>query len=383
MSLLNIHTVALDAALAFTSRSQQEHFTHCMLTLLERGYQLRLFSSNPKQTLVAEDFSHPQLEWLKTTASPTQLDLARYPELQGENCLWLTNHPHWCALASTMAGQLVTLGEADDAVEAENATTAASKSKAEAAKRSLKTLPSLPALKLSRMWEVNALLDPNGWVMEDALVCIRQAAAMRQQTGKQRPILVGIGGPPASRVTELTHLLYQKLMESEFALCEMLDLSAILPSIESTLTQQVPMDGWQHEASGNWLLEEVLKPLQQQRQIHVASRPQQLHPRWEIPFPLFFCAESVILLSGELLFASALNPWLDVRILLQASNLELTRRLYELPENETFDARFTDSFTNSEGKVYQRYLASTHINQTADLRVDSSHHRVFRRVFPS
>jgi hypothetical protein len=145
--------------------------------------------------------------------------------------------------------------------------------------------------------------------------------------------------------------------------------------------QEAPLTGagglWIDDAARNWVLSSILQPLSAGRRIYVESMPEHLPPEFAGHFPLFVTEDSVLLVLGEMLFAPPVVDLLDLRVLLDVSPAETTRRLYEIPRHEAFDAKFEAQYLAHEGRLYNEYLQRFDVLRRIDCHIDANHPGAF------
>ncbi|HUJ73653.1 MAG TPA: hypothetical protein VL359_02300, partial [bacterium] len=95
-------------------------------------------------------------------------------------------------------------------------------------------------------------------------------------------------------------------------------------------------------------------------------------------FPLFISEESVVLVLGEMLFVPPVRELLHLAVLVEVTPGETARRLFELPEHEPFDPKFTTQYMEKEGARYRGYLERNAVREGADLHVDGNVPLAFR-----
>jgi hypothetical protein len=81
----------------------------------------------------------------------------------------------------------------------------------------------------------------------------------------------------------------------------------------------------------------------------------------------------VLLIFSDTLFSSPLFDALHLSLVLEVSPEESTRRLYEIPPDESFDPKFTKQYLEREGKLYRKYLKENRVLERAALRIDADH----------
>jgi hypothetical protein len=348
IDLKRIRAVALDIAGANQSHERQDELSEFIWHLLERHYRMYLFNSNSEQELAGEDFSHPRLAFLREEMPPSQATLERHAELRTPATLWITDEPRlqaWLRAAGLPFMYLQHEGP-----------------------------PRPGGQRLVHLSELTALLDPSGLLLRDLSAMVADVRRFRPQGA----LLVGVGGPPQSGFQQFALDLRGRLHDAGHELVELLDLSSLMRSTETLLEDGPGASGpWVSAEAGRWLREAVLAPLREGRAVYVEQRPALLPADFGAHFPLYISEASVVLLFAELLFATEVAEALDLSILLEVSPEETTRRLYEIPDGERFDAKFTAQYLSREGRIYQDYLQRNRVRERASVRVDADHPGAF------
>lgn len=346
LDLKTIRTVALDISGVNADHETQDETAELVWHLLQRGYQVYLFSTNEKEDLATEDFQHPRLAFLNEEMPPGSALLSRYPELEASTTLWVTEDAHlqdWIRQGDMPFASLAEPPEGSGGT------------------------------RIPRWSELVALLDPTAFALDE----IAAILAEQRHHKPGRPLLVGVGGPPLSGYQDFAVSLRNRLQSEDLPLVELMDLSTLLRSTDALLGEPDRASPWISPEVGRWVVDEVLEPLRAGRRVFVEHRPEVLPRDFDPHFPLFLSEESVVLVFGELLYTPEVAERLDISILLELDPEEMTRRLYEIPPDQRFDPKFTEQFQSREGRVYGEYLREARMPERASFRVDASRDNVF------
>jgi len=109
----------------------------------------------------------------------------------------------------------------------------------------------------------------------------------------------------------------------------------------------------------------------------VEELPAGFPAEFDANLPLYLGAESIVIVIGGMLFRSGLPDLLDVTVLLEVSDQETTRRIYEIDETE-FDEAFTEQYVSHDGRAYAEYLTRNQVRELATARVNADRPGVFR-----
>lgn len=348
IDLKSIHAVALDVAGSGESYQIQDDLTDLIWSLLTRDYQVYLFSTEKGDGLAAEDFSHPRLVFLTDEMPPSQRDTGLHPDLCHPHTLWVTDDAglqHWIE-ETKMPFIYQQHNHSGNAA----------------------------AMRINRFSELGRLLDPTGLVLADLVQMVSDIRHSREPG----PLLIGISGPPMSGFQQFAIDLRNRLQDSGYELVELMDFSHLLASTEILLEQDAgSRQPWVNPQVESWVRERLLQPLAGREEVYLESPAPELPADFHAHFPFFLSRESILILFSELLFIPIVTEMLDLSVLLEVSDEEVTRRLYEIPAGERFDPKFTEQFLMREGKVYGDYLTNHRVVEQATLRVDANREQAF------
>ena len=348
IDLKQIRSVALDIAISRSSNKSQEETAEFIWSLLQRNYHLVLFSTKEEQKLVEEDFQHPRLSFVNEEMPPSQAILKEHPKLLSSQTLWITDDPQMHAW----------LEEGGNNYSYKNTAKNISRN----------------GMWINHLSELGALLDPTAFVAEGVATMLHDL----RRFNKDKALLVGIGGPPGSGYQEFSINLRVHLQNSGFEIVDLMDLSSLMVDTDGTVSgESIPSAPWLSSDAGTWLQESVFEPLVHGEEVYFEAPPKELSGIFSAHFPLYVSRDSVLLIFSELLFLPPLVDVLDVSLLLEVSPEECTRRLFEIPPNESFDPKFTEQFLEREGKAYQKYLKENKVLEKATLRIDANHPNAF------
>ena len=344
--LKDVTAVALDVADRNQSKEHQETLAELILYLLERSYQVFLWTSRAKDDFGDEEFTHALLTILTEQPPFPQQILADNPVLSTKNVLWVTESAEVQALLTAQDALFCYLQRSSEEAG---------------------------GFKLSSLGELTQLLNPTRELLLKIEACLRE----RQAAKGHAPLLVGIGGPPMSGYPRFALELKQFLEGAGFDLVEMLNLNPLMAHAD----QEAPLKGegslWIDDGAREWLLAQVLRPLGAGHRIYLETMPKQLPADFSGHFPIHVTEESVLLVLGEMLFVPPVTEWLDLRLLLDVAPAEITRRLFEIPRYEPFDAKFEEQYLQHEGRQYSDYLQRFDVVRRIDYRIDANNPDAF------
>jgi len=345
INLKSIRSVVFDVAKHAHSFESQDSYAEFIWNLLIRNYSVYLFSSDPKSSLANENFRHPRLFYiLKGPPLDNEL-LEQHPTLITESTLWVTSNPevlNWVMEQRLPAISIGPMGKHPEGV-----------------------------LKLNRLSELSVLLEPTAILLDE----ISQVVLAQLKERGPRPLLIGVGGPPGSNFQQFVINLRTVLNSAGVALVELLDISSLLRGSDGVLVDPETPGPWVNEALGEWITEAVLTPLAQGKRVFLERGPDTIPEEFSAHFPLFISEESVVLIFAEMLFVPQMTPFLDMTILLELTHDETARRLFEIPEDERFDPKFTALYMKRNGLVYDAYLKASGMVGLASIRVDGNNPR--------
>lgn len=346
--LKRIRCVALDISINRSSSQSQEEVTNFIWSLLQRNYSLILFSTREEQNLDDEDFNHPRLSFVNEEMPPSQATLKNHPNLASAQTLWITDEPQMHAWLEE-GGNKYSYKKTSEFV-------------------------SRNGLRINHLSELGALLDPTKFVVEGVATMLRDLKQFHQ--GKA--LLVGIGGPSESGYQEFSIKLRTHLQDSGFELVDLMDLSLLMVDQDNLSPGEAASSAplWS-SSGGTWFRESVLEPLVQGKEIYFEHPPKEVTGNFSAHFPLYVSRESVLLIFSEMLFSSPLFEALHLSMVLELSPEESTRKLYEIPPDESFDPKFTAQYMEREGKVYKNYLKENSVLERVTLRINADHPNAF------
>ena len=339
----SIKTIALDIAGRNETFERQDALSDLIWLLLEKNYSVFLFSSTDEDDLAAEKFLHPHLTILQEKPLPGEALTSRFPALTTPGTLWVTEDrglQKWIA----EQGFPCAFRKGSAALERRG-------------------------IRYGSLADLGQLLDPSRRVLRDLGHWFRRRGA----GAAGGPRLVGIGGPPLSDFQRFTVDLKGQLETEGLPLVELLDLSSFLKNSEDADGSL----GWRDAAAGEWIVEEVLRPLRDGRRVYVETLPQGIPRDFEPHLPLFLSEVSVVLIFAEMLFTAEIAGLLDVSILLEVSPGETARRLYEIPAGQRFDPKFTAQYLAHDGRPYRDYLLASGVAEKATIRISAEVPQVF------
>ncbi|MCH8841849.1 MAG: hypothetical protein IID61_02625 [SAR324 cluster bacterium] len=339
----SIRSVTIDIAETHGSHDAQDQTAELIWQLLERNYQIYLFTSNQNHDLEQENFQHPDVEFLRISFPPTDITIKRHRDVFAAQNLWVIDDPD--GLRWLRDRDLPYATRWNEPWEGKR------------------------GLRIGSLRELLEVLDPNLIVYRAVETAILDSA--KEKAGGA--LLVGIGGPPLSGYPEFAVELKRQLQSAGLPLVELLDLSSFVLGSETSPQGIEPDAGpiWKDAASGHWLMDRVLLPAKAGRRVYFETAPDFLPLEFEPHFPLFLDKESVVLAFSEMPFVSPLAELFNPRILLEVSSWETTRRIYEM-DDEKFDEQFTRQYLEHEGRLYSEYLETQGVRENARLRIDAN-----------
>lgn len=343
-----VTAVVIDVAAAAGKPESQDAMTDFIWHLLERDYQIYLCSSTTKEgaidPLAEESFSHTRLVWLHGEMPPSGAQTEEYPQLTATTTLWISDDRRIEAWVRQLALPFVSLGRGEASFSGD--------------------------LQLGGWGQLAALLDPGARAVRqlaDAVLAVRRSRPLG-------PTLVGIGGPPESGFEKLAIDMKRVLEDGAVPLVDLLDLASF-PSVGEAkpgIAGVFPSDPGEQ-----WFLDGVLAQLANGEAVYVEEAPAVVPTEFRHHFPLYLSRESVVILLGQALFQRAIRDKLHLAVLVEVAPAEIARRLYEIPEGQSFDPDFTQQYLDRDGRGYEEYLSQNQVGTRADIHVDGSSPRWF------
>ena len=338
MDISTITSISIDLAGRSSTFERQKETSNLILFFLDKGYQIFLFSSNQKEGLEKENFQHPRVTFLNGMLSPESPEFKAHLGLTTPETFWVTDN---VILQSWLAGN-----------GRKFAYSSGSGSFGQ------------QGVKIGSIGDLAALFDSTKRVIDQVATAVDKGF----RTKGRAPYLIGVGGPPLSGYQQFAVNLRRKLEDMGHSLVDLLDLSSVLAGSDSL---GIEPDTWRSAAVGEWVLHELLAPLQAGKRVFVESLPEGVPDDFEAHIPLFLSEESLIVVLGATLFSPPVKALLDFSILFEVSAKETARRLYEIPESQEFDQRFVTQYLDREGRTYKSYLQNHAVADSVEARVDA------------
>jgi hypothetical protein len=343
-----ITAVVVDVAAAAGTPESQDAMTDFVWNLLERDYQIYLCSSTTKEggidPLADNSFAHPRLTWLHGEMTPSSAQTTEYPQLVTPTTLWVSDDRSIETWVRQIGLPFVSVGRGEASFTDD--------------------------LHLSGWGQLAGLLDPGARALRllaDAVLAIRRS----RPSG---PTLVGIGGPPESGFERLAVDLKRVLEDSALPLVDLLDLSSF-PSVgEAKLGEP---SAFPSDPGERWLLDDVLARLANGETVYIENAQPHVPAEFGHHFPLYLSHESVVIVLGQALFQRAIRDKLHLAVLVEVGASETARRMYGIPEGQTFDPDFTRQYLAKDGQGYEEYLKQNQVVSLADIHVDGNSPRWF------
>ncbi len=342
-----VTALVVDVAAAKQSHAQQDALTDFVWHMLERDYQIYLCSSTTKDggpdELRGQSFAHRGLTWLPGAMPPSKAQLGQFPALAAATTLWISDDTAIESWVRQLGLPFVSLGRG--------------------------TASFSDRLQLAGWGELAGLLDPTAQTVRQ----VAEAIAELRRTRPPGPILVGIGGPPASGFESFALELKRTLESGPLTLVDLLDLSGFV-SIGKPRSGGQPAagGGFPRDAGDKWLVERVLHPLAAGEAVYVEQASDVVPEEFRHHFPMYLSPESIVLVLGEAVFQRAIRDLLHLAVLVEVGAAETARRLFEIPDGETFDEAFVEQYLERDGREYNEYLAQNQVIARADLRIDGN-----------
>lgn len=343
-----IKSVAFDIEGRLTSDKSQEEASEFIFSLLERDYQVYLFSTNKDDALDKEFFQHHRLTYLPGDFPPEKATTDKHPDLLLDTTLWVSNNPQFRFWLSQ-----------------KKLSSAIVSNKRETGSFHVQT---------SSLLELAALLDPTGFSLQEIVGAVQK----HRLSSNNKPLMIGIGGPPHSGYQNLVISLRNALQTAEIPLVELLDLSSLMQSVEALIKVGENADVWLCDAIRDWLDKEIATPLAIGNSVYIDTPPSFLPPDFGAHFPLYYSEETVVLVFGEMPFVEPIRSRFHLTVMLEVPAVETTRRLYELPEGEKFEQKFIDMYMLREGKIYSDYMVKNGLPGHMNILLDATCQNAFR-----
>lgn len=343
---IRIASAAIDIARRGSSSEFQEALADVVWSILERGYRVTLWSSDPEDDLSTEDYQHPNLSYEKSSTPYDETQSPSNPELITPTTLWYTEvaeiHEHLRDLKIPFV-----YTESRDSINGGSR---------------------IPSLR-----ELAFLLNPTATLLGG----ISERIADLRAAKRDGALLVGIGGPPHSGYQQFTIDLQHRLQSHGLGIVDLLNFNPVLVHSETESQPADPDGQWVGTAAKQWIQEQILVPLRAGQRVFLERMPEFIPREFGAHLPLFLSEESTILLLAETCFAPEVAACLDLAILLEVSPMETTRRLYEISSGEPFDAKFITQYLEREGKIYSEYHSQLDVEQGVDIRIDANNAKAF------
>ena len=194
------------------------------------------------------------------------------------------------------------------------------------------------------------------------------------------PLTIGIGGPDGCGHSFFVGEMVDVLQDRD-QLIAGLDLTGQL-GLEFSL-KKASQQYWRSTWIRKWVLENVMGAFSRGEEVVVEKEPEALSGYEVSAFPFYLAPEMVLLVWGSTLFLPEFQELIDIRILLDLSEKAATARAFNIDEREDFDPSFIDSYLNSEGAGYARYLKRFGVEAGTDYRIDFDNFHAFRLKSPS
>lgn len=347
MNIDTITSIAMDLAGRNTSFQGQDETSNLIFYLLDKGYNIYLFSSNQNDNLDEETFVHSRVHFVKKPVFATDAEGNAYPEMASETTFWVTDdRPLQSWLAEKQIPFAYTVGKG--------------------------TFGDI-GFKIGSMADLCGLFDASGRVLEQIGKAIN---SLREAKGPV-PFVIGVGGAPLSGFEQFGIDLRGQLGDLGHPLVDIVDLTPFLitsdtsNSSDSGTSRGADPGPWMDPAAGSWVVETVLSPLRAGRRVFVESLPPGIPEIFDAHLPLFLSEESLVVVLGQTLFHPALLEYLDFSILLEISGREATRRAYEIPQSQDFEEHFVTQYMEREGAAYGLYLSTHSVEKSVSARVNA------------
>jgi len=201
-----------------------------------------------------------------------------------------------------------------------------------------------------------------------------------KQNSEQVPLLIGIGGPDECGHSIFVGELLDTL-EGQNMLVSSLDLSQVLGTEFKKNIKNGSLNifsYWRSNEIKNWVMEEVLSPYCNGKQVYIETAPSILKDYELTVFPFFLAPEMILLAWGTTVFLPEFEKFFDLRILLELSEKNAAARMFALDDRENFDQSFIDTYLIKEGKFYSEYLKQNDVVKEIDYRINFDNFNAFR-----
>lgn len=339
--MTGVTAVSIDICNRDTSETYQEALGELILFLLERSYQVFLWSSTKDDDLSKENYDHQQIIILDGAPPFSNYIETKYPIISGKNTAWITEYaPAQKAARSIGAPYFYTSGQ--------------------------KSTPG--GIKIGSLGEITLYLNPLTKLLRE----IESAIRAKQDARAYAPVIVGIGGPPQSGYQQFSLDIKQFFEADGHELVELLNLNPLVAHADQDAPIRDDSPFWVHEGAREWVVSELFEPLTSGKRFYQEGMPQGFPAEFEGHFPLFISEESILLVMSEMLFTLPLPEYFDLKILLDVSPAESTRRLYDMPMDDSIDSKFVEQYFLHEGKRYRDYLITNAVEQSVDFYIDAN-----------
>lgn len=347
--LTEIEILILDVVDRNKSHAEQEAQADFILNALKRNYQVFLFSSRSDDVLSEEKIKTPGLKWM-AEKFPFQNTLTKsHPQILSSKAIWVSEDP-----------------EIQSWVHSQDVILAATTLKGE-------ILNEQKTVRLRTWNDLLGLIDPSNKVLKTVAGDILD----RWENLDSASFLVGISGPPLSGYLEFGLSLAQHLEALGAPLVEWLDLSDLIVGLEEIQTKTKKPDFWKNPKTGSWILDHIILPVKRGERVSIDEKSPDVPDEINHLLPLYYSEESIVLVMGEMLFNPPLNEYFQFNCHMEVSDKEISRRLFEIPQGEHFEEKFTQQYQSKFGVFYQQYLDENRISSRVTARISMEKPGIF------
>ncbi len=231
-------------------------------------------------------------------------------------------------------------------------------------------------LQYQNLYDMLQIFNPSKITAKD----LSNSICKLKLNSSQFPLVIGIGGPDDCGHSFFVGELVDSLEDQE-NLVSTIDLSQILGSeFKNNFENDKNTNSsfWYSEGIRGWLIEEVLSPYYNGKQVYIEKPPSIIKDFDLTIFPFFLAPEMILIIWGTTIFLPEFERFFDLRILLELSEKNAAARMFGLDDRQNFDQSFIEIYLKKEGKHYSEYLKENGVMKKIDYRIDFDNFNAFR-----
>ena len=331
-----VKNIVFDISNVNTTYEKQDEYTEVISILLKRNYKIYIIDSKNPESLNVEEYRQINLFALNISG-PLQL-LTEFIEVELTSGITI-----WCTECPTLHNCLIDTDALVVTIDTP-------------------IKPFAKNIRIKNITELAHVLNPGEFIIRSVAFDIIELSKVKNNF----PVIVGIGGPPTSKLDEFSNTLKEFIEADQGLLAETINLSKILLDYDDLTNKQAGSNYWKNDYLKNWFLNDILNPLSNGISVQYDRFNKLLVENFGSDFPLFIEKNGILILYSELLFMEDIVQFLNYSILFEMDSNEIIRRLYEFPHESRVDEFFTNQFLKKEGKIYFDYLEDNQVPTRVD-----------------